>query len=233
MQETFRLFGITPASVRVILEEGAILQRVSDLAEEWPYLNLVLSGPRQTWGAAFKKLEPYIIGTHLADRIVHPVHRLLCARKITLALAESCTGGMISASLTDLPGSSEYLLGGVVAYSNAAKIELLQVEAQVISEKGAVSIECAEQMAVGARKVFHSDAAVSVTGVAGPAGGSVEKPVGTFCVGFSTAKLKKSFRFIYPGDRQQVRTFAGAMALDVLRRWLEDLPLDNFLGQSS
>lgn len=144
---------------------------------------------------------------------------VLTARGITLATAESCTGGLVSAALTDVPGSSEVFLGGVVSYSNEVKIDVLGVPEGVVAEFGAVSGECAAAMAQGARERLNADVAVAVTGVAGPGGGTAEKPVGLvwFAIADSQGSATFSRNFV-TGSRESIRARATATALDLVRR---------------
>ena len=116
--------------------------------------------------------------------ILSPLQRILRRRKLTIAVAESCTGGLVAAALTDLPGSSEYFLGGMVTYANEAKIGILGVDAEMIRKHGAVSRQVARQMALGAREVFAADVGLSVTGIAGP-DAEGDKPVGLTFIGAS------------------------------------------------
>ncbi|MFZ1701463.1 MAG: competence/damage-inducible protein A [Pyrinomonadaceae bacterium] len=138
----------------------------------------------------------------------------------TVAVAESCTGGLIGRRFTDVPGSSAYFLEGAITYSNKAKIRQLGVPAEIIEQHGAVSAECAEAMAAGMRAAAGSDHAISVTGIAGPDGGSDEKPVGTVFIGYSSESGTKSVRIVLPGDRYLIRWRASQAALDYLRRQL-------------
>jgi nicotinamide-nucleotide amidase len=148
------------------------------------------------------------------------VGRLLNEQHLTIATAESCTGGMIGELLTEIPGSSQYYLGGCVAYSNALKIEILGVDPETINQLGAVSQTCALEMAVGARQRFKSDLAVSVTGIAGPDGGTEEKPVGTVHFGLTTPENTYHMHRVLRPDRQGIRIAAANTALDFVRRWL-------------
>lgn len=134
----------------------------------------------------------------------------------TCATAESCTGGGIGAAITSVAGSSEVYLGGVVSYANSVKQEVLGVSAQTLATVGAVSSETAAQMAAGARRLTGADAAVSVTGIAGPGGGSAEKPVGLVWFGLSTAAGTRTEKAVFPGDRAQVRAAAVTHALGML-----------------
>ena len=146
------------------------------------------------------------------------VGRLLGERGKTLSVAESCTGGLISQRLTDVSGSSAYFIEGVVAYANEAKMNALDVPAEIIEQFGAVSAETAEAMAKGMRSRAGTDYAISITGIAGPTGGTPEKPVGTVYIGYSDAALTKSFKIVLPGDRYLIRWRSSQAALDYLRR---------------
>ena len=148
------------------------------------------------------------------------VGKLLAASGKTLSVAESCTGGLIGARLTDVPGSSAYFIEGVVAYSNEAKMRALGVADATLSEFGAVSEETATAMASGIRSRAKTDYAVSVTGIAGPDGGSEEKPVGTVFIGYSDASRTKTLKLVFPGDRELIRWRSSQAALDYLRRQL-------------
>ncbi|HXV33051.1 MAG TPA: CinA family nicotinamide mononucleotide deamidase-related protein [Gaiellaceae bacterium] len=139
---------------------------------------------------------------------------------LTLATAESCTGGLVGARLTDVPGASDVYAGGVVAYSNAAKQRQLGVPAEVLERHGAVSAEAAEAMAEGARGALEADVAAAVTGIAGPGGGSPEKPVGLVYVAVAAAEERVTRRFVFSGDRETVRARATAQSLHALRRLL-------------
>ncbi|HEY9432254.1 MAG TPA: competence/damage-inducible protein A [Blastocatellia bacterium] len=136
----------------------------------------------------------------------------------TLATAESCTGGLLAGRITDVPGSSEYFLEGVVSYSNEAKIDLLGVPKKLIATHGAVSEQVAGAMAAGIRKRAGSTFGVGVTGVAGPGGGSTEKPVGLVYIALADDSQNTTRKFIFPGDRQFIRTLSVNAALDMLRR---------------
>ncbi|MEO5859123.1 MAG: competence/damage-inducible protein A [Pyrinomonadaceae bacterium] len=143
---------------------------------------------------------------------------LLTTRGETLSVAESCTGGLIGMRLTEIAGSSRYFLEGAVVYANAAKVRALGVSDQTLISHGAVSAETAEAMAAGMRDRAGTDHSISVTGIAGPDGGTEEKPVGTVFIGYSGAKGTRSVKFVFPGDRELVRWRASQAALDYLRR---------------
>lgn len=146
------------------------------------------------------------------------IGKLLAERGKTLSVAESCTGGLIGERVTDVAGSSKYFIEGAVTYANDAKIRTLNVPKEVIEAHGAVSAPTAEAMAKGMRERSGTDYAISVTGIAGPDGGTEEKPVGTVFIGYADANQVKSVKFILPGDRYLVRWRASSAALDYLRR---------------
>lgn len=156
------------------------------------------------------------------DSLAVHVGRALLARAARLAVAESCTGGLLGGRITAVPGSSRYLLGGVVAYHNSAKVAVLRVPRGMLERHGAVSAPVAAAMARGARRIFRAELAVAVTGVAGPGGGSAGKPVGLVYVavcGFGRASCR---RFVFAGDRRRVRDQAVDLALIMLMEHLEE-----------
>jgi nicotinamide-nucleotide amidase len=148
------------------------------------------------------------------------VGNFLRQKKLKLAVAESCTGGLISAILTNTPGSSDYFLGGVVSYSNSLKSCYLDVDPQLIEEKGAVSREVAEQMAAGVREKSGADIGLSVTGIAGPGGGTPLKPVGTVYIGISTREEHWVTKFLFQGHRKMIREITAQSGLDLVRKYL-------------
>lgn len=145
----------------------------------------------------------------------------LLDRGWTVALAESCTGGLVAKVLTDIPGSSRYLLGGVVAYANQAKEVLLEVPSETLRRSGAVSKETARRMADGALRAFGADVAVSITGIAGPGGGLPDKPVGTVWFGLTLPDGRRAERRSFSGGRDAIRRDAAAHALHLLLRAME------------
>jgi len=156
-------------------------------------------------------------GSSIDDQVLH----LLAGRRI--ATAESCTAGLLAARLTERPGSSAYVAGGVVAYANEAKVELLGVDPVLIEQHGAVSEPVADAMAEGALRRFDADTAVAITGIAGPDGGSEEKPVGTVCWSVKLADGRGITRTIrLPGDRADIRDRSTTVAMHLLRRVLSE-----------
>jgi nicotinamide-nucleotide amidase len=146
------------------------------------------------------------------------VGRALHAHGWSLAVAESCTGGLVGHRVTAIPGSSAYFLGGIASYANAAKMELLGVGRATLETHGAVSEECAAEMAAGVRRVFGADVAVSTTGIAGPDGGTAEKPVGLVCFGLATPTDVVARTHHLWGTREWVKLLASQVALDMVRR---------------
>jgi nicotinamide-nucleotide amidase len=168
-------------------------------------------------GRIVEKLGIAVFSTD-GEEMEEVVGKLLTARGKTLSVAESCTGGLISQRLTDISGSSAYFIEGVVAYANEAKTRALGVGAEIIERHGAVSAETAEAMAKGMRERARTDYAISITGIAGPTGGTPDKPVGTVFIGFSDDAQTKSFKIVLPGDRYLIRWRSSQAALDYLRR---------------
>jgi nicotinamide-nucleotide amidase len=157
---------------------------------------------------------------HNGELMEEVIGQMLTGLGKTLAVAESCTGGLVGMRLTSVAGSSTYFIEGAITYSNEAKIRTLGVDAETLQVHGAVSSETAEQMARGIRERAGTDYAVSVTGIAGPGGGSDEKPVGTVFIGYSEDSGERSLRLTLPGDRYLIRWRSSQAALDYLRRQL-------------
>lgn len=146
---------------------------------------------------------------------------LLIEHKLSLVTAESCTGGLIASRITDVPGSSAYFLGGIVAYSYEAKAALLGVSWDTLNGKGAVSREAVIEMALGARKALDADIAVSVSGIAGPGGGTPDKPVGTVWIGLATPSGEEARHFVWDGDRIRNKQLSSEAALQFILDYLE------------
>jgi nicotinamide-nucleotide amidase len=147
--------------------------------------------------------------------------RLLVKQRVTLAVAESCTGGLIASHLTDVPGCSEYFLFSGVTYANEAKINVLGVLPETLATYGAVHGNTVKQMAEGARRISGAEYAIATSGIAGPTGGSADKPVGTVCIGLATPEGVTSHRYHFTfGDRSMNKLMFATMALELLRREL-------------
>ena len=162
-----------------------------------------------------------ILGTYIyseqEDTLPECIGRLLAKSGKTVSCAESCTGGTISQLFTSVPGSSAYFLGGVTSYANNVKQDVLGVPEEIINEYGAVSSECVAAMAEGVRRITGSDYAVSTSGIAGPGGGTTDKPVGTVWVGVSSKAGTETFKVQYNGDRKRNIERFAAFTLDKLR----------------
>ena len=163
-----------------------------------------------------KNLGAHIFGVD-DDEIENVIVRLLTEQKKTLALAESCTGGNIAHRLTNVSGASEIFLGGVVSYANVVKEKFVGVRAETLQSHGAVSEAVAHEMALGAREKFGSDFALAITGIAGPGGGTAEKPVGTVFIALASAGGVEVKKFFNPWDRATFKDVVATQALELLR----------------
>jgi len=153
--------------------------------------------------------------------IASKVADLLLAKGLTLAVAESCTGGLISDMITDVPGASQFFLMGIVTYSDGSKVSVLGVRESTLMEHGAVSRQAAEEMAVGVRNLRRADLGLSATGIAGPGGATEEKPVGLVYLSLSHRHGQISEREIFSGDRREVKRAASEHALGMILGLLE------------
>jgi nicotinamide-nucleotide amidase len=152
------------------------------------------------------------------------VGRMLVDKDMTISVAESCSGGLIGHRLTNVPGSSAYFHGGVVVYSNQSKADLLHVNPKTLETHGAVSNQTVREMARGVRDLFKTDLGLAVTGIAGPDGGSKEKPVGTVHIGLAAGDEVISDKYRFWGNREEVKLETSIMALDWVRRYLNGNP---------
>ena len=168
----------------------------------------------------FDKSGDFIFARQKDKTLAEVVGSLLTEKNLTIATAESCTGGMLSNEITDVPGSSGYLLGGIVAYANSAKSQLLDIDEKLIEEFGAVSKPVALAMAKNAAKKFGADIGVSTTGIAGPGGGSDDKPVGTVWIGFFINGENFALKTVFTNNRLVNKQRTVMVALETLRRYL-------------
>jgi nicotinamide-nucleotide amidase len=230
LSHVFQTFGISESALDELVagcvapEEGRIAFRAA-----FPQISvrLTVHGPP---AVAPQRLEQ--LTARLRERIGNyaygegettmeaTVGALLKQRGLTIAVAESCTGGLIGHRLTNVPGSSAYVKGGVIAYSNEIKQQSLGVRAQTLSAHGAVSEETAVEMAAGVRRALGSDIGLAVTGIAGPEGGTPDKPVGTVCVALVAADVVHHRRYQLWGNREWVKLLSSQVALDWVRRYL-------------
>jgi nicotinamide-nucleotide amidase len=166
-----------------------------------------------------ERVGPYIFSKG-NESMEETAGRALAGKGLTLATAESCTGGLIGHRITNVPGSSMYYRGGVVAYGNPSKIDLIGVSPDTLDRQGAVSGETAVEMALGARERLHADLGLAVTGIAGPDGATRDKPVGTVHIGLASGSATVSRRYRFWGTREQVKRNTSTMALDWIRRYV-------------
>lgn len=165
-------------------------------------------------------LDPSILPTLEGTRLERAAEliRALTRRGLTLGVAESCTGGLLAKRLTDPPGASKAFYGGVIAYDNSVKREVLGVGRETLERYGAVSRQCAEEMAIGVSDLLGTQIAVSITGIAGPSGGSPTKPVGTVWVGLKVEDRISTLELNLEGDREEIREDAAELVLYLIRR---------------
>ncbi|MBI5328214.1 MAG: CinA family protein [Deltaproteobacteria bacterium] len=149
------------------------------------------------------------------------VGRILKKLGLTIGIAESCTGGLLCHRITSVPGSSDYFIGGVIAYNNDLKRHILNVPKEILQKFGAVSKKTAKAMAWGAKKRLGSNIGIAITGIAGPTGGSKAKPIGTVFIAISSETIEKDQRFLLKGSRQDIKLAASNEALKMLKEFLE------------
>lgn len=166
-----------------------------------------------------QKAEKYIYGDE-NEELEETIGRILAQRNLTIAVAESCTGGLIADRITNVPGSSRYFERGVIVYSNRSKIDELEVPESLLQDHGAVSREVAEAMASGVMKKSGTDIGVSTTGIAGPTGGTPEKPIGLIWVGYSDKNGTLALRFNFGNDRRRFKERASQAVLELVRKKL-------------
>jgi len=232
-QRTLRLFGISETQLQEVVskipefQQGVSVGYYPNFPEN--HLTLTVHGrDRQELDKTLNRLTA-ALAREVNDVLLGPeeipleelVGRQLRARGFTLALAESCTGGLIGHRVTSVAGSSDYFLGGVVSYSNEAKVDLLGVPPEVLAQFGAVSPETARDLALGAQAAFGADLGLAVTGIAGPGGGSPEKPVGTVYIALATPDEVEVWHYLFHGNREAIKILSAETALDRLRRKLK------------
>lgn len=231
-QKIFKVFGLAEPRIQELLaslEKSNQQLRIGyyPLAAE-VHVSLTVRGesPEETekkytrGAAAIREILGCCIYDEDGETLEVIVGRILREKGLKLALAESCTGGKLAHQITLVPGSSDYLLGGIVAYANSLKEDILKVRRQTLDRCGAVSRETAREMAEGALGLTGADLAFSITGIAGPTGGSDEKPVGTVCYGLADREKTVDFQYRFSGRRNMVQTKAAMSGLDLLRRHL-------------
>lgn len=229
---TLRLFGISESNVNDLLKDISEKQKEITIAflPHFPEINVQITVQKKDSEEARERLaywekeisgrvEPYLFGSD-DDTMEKVVGNLLREAKATIAVAESCTGGLIGHRLTNVPGSSDYLERAVVTYSNQAKIDLLNVPADVILTHGAVSEPAAELMAEGIRNAAGTALGLATTGIAGPAGGSPDKPVGTVFISLADGRETVTREYHFWGDRERIKVMTSEVALNRIRQYL-------------
>lgn len=166
------------------------------------------------------------------ERLESVVGELLRVQGLTLSVAESCTGGLLGHRLTDVPGSSDYFIGGVVAYSYDAKERVLRVRHGTLYDYGAVSEQTALEMARGVRRLFLTDVALSVTGIAGPGGGTPDKPVGLVYIALSARDREMCHQLVWDSDREGNKAYSAQAALEMLVAYLRERAGDRGMNAS-
>jgi nicotinamide-nucleotide amidase len=223
----FRVFGLPESEIGQRLEDAKLDPSIEICYRVvFPEIEILLRGDnesvlRSTHEKAQKAIgHEYILGESPNESLPNVVMAECLSRNFKIATAESCTGGMLGEIITSMSGSSNFYSGGFVTYSNELKESLLNVDPTAIRQYGAVSAEVAEAMARTTLSNTKADYAVSITGVAGPTGGSEQKPVGTVFIGFASRSAVFSKKIFYPGQRDRVRRYAAFAALDMIRREL-------------
>jgi nicotinamide-nucleotide amidase len=235
LTHSFQTFGITESALDEAVAEVISPQeaRVSFRAS-FPEISVRLTVRGEPQSARIKlqalaervrtRLGEYVYGEGETS-MEAVIGELLTRRKLTLAIAESCTGGLIGHRVTNVPGSSRYLKADFVVYSNEAKINTLGVAQSTLDQHGAVSEQCVKEMAAGARKLACADVALATSGIAGPEGGTPDKPVGTVWIALDAQDLSVAKRYQMNGDRQWIKLLASQVGLDWIRRYALGLEL--------
>jgi nicotinamide-nucleotide amidase len=235
-QRILKLYGLNEPEMAEILKkiQGKTGNIVFGFYPRFPENHITISLRGQDEPTVTKELDrveievrrlvgPYIFAAG-DQNMEEVVGRLLLEKNLSISVAESCTGGLIGHRLTSVPGSSSYFHGGVVVYSNQSKVDLLRVDARTLEIHGAVSERTVEEMARGVRDRIKTDLGLAVTGIAGPDGGTRQKPVGTVHVGLAARNKTFSREYRFWGNRGQVKLNASMMALDWVRRHLNGNP---------
>ena len=213
----------TNPTIATYAKEGEVTVRVSAKVEAGENAELIMQPVIDEIKRRFKDCMYSATDQNLDD----VVGKLLMEKDITLSTAESCTGGLISQLLTNIPGISKVFMGGAATYSNESKVEMLGVNEETLKKYGAVSFETAAEMAQGIRNRLKTDIGVSITGIAGPGGGTEQKPVGLVYIGLASEKgtIIKELRLV--GDRKKIRTITALNVFDMIRRHVLGIKIEN------
>jgi nicotinamide-nucleotide amidase len=225
-----KIFGLSEPKVEERFVEAPLPEGIQlAYGVDFPFVHVKLRASGETAGElldraeihARKLLHPFVFAVG-QETLAGNVARMLTDTELTLSLAESCTGGMVAQMLTDIPGASRFLDRGGVTYSNAAKQHWLQVSEDILNREGAVSKACAQAMAQGIRRASGTDLGLAITGIAGPDGGTPDKPVGTVFLALSAPEEERVQGYRFSGNREQIRHLSACMALEWLRRYLSN-----------
>lgn len=226
--KTFHLLGPSEAKVEQMVAGAGLAEEVNvAYSLDYPFINLRLDAEGPDAGGYLMhaerqlmlKLNDFVVA-HDGECFTESVANLLIDKGVSLSLAESCTGGLVAKLLTDTPGASSFLDRSAVTYSDESKHDWLQVSDDILQSYGAVSEQCALAMARGIREEAGTDIAVAITGIAGPDGGSDDKPVGTVFISLTANGVERVKGYRFPGSRERVRKLSAFMALDWIRRYL-------------
>ncbi len=233
-QQVFKLFGLSETEINMRLEEMSVSNSHVKLGyyPVFPEVHVSITVIDQSKDRAKQLLEraakiiraefeKFIVAEDDEGSLAATLGQLLKSKKFMLSAAESCTGGMLGETVTSVAGSSEWFDRVMVTYSNRAKMDLLGVSAKTLEQYGAVSRQTALEMVQGVRKRSGSQCGIAITGIAGPGGGTPDKPVGTVFISMSVEDIQLVHRFLFPGTRQEVRKLSVETALDWLRRLLK------------
>ncbi len=221
-----RLFGITESEIVTIInaEMGENITNKLAFLPSYGYVNIILYKDKFSkkemlhYGNKLKKIFRFYIVNNKNRSIEKNIADLLIRKKLTVACAESCTGGLLLKKLTDTSGASKYLSGGIIAYSNNSKIEILNIKKDIIKKSGSVSEIVAEKMATNVKNLFKTDIGISITGIAGPSGGSKSKKVGLVYAAIHYKKSIKTYKYIFTGNREIIREMTANYILFELYR---------------
>jgi nicotinamide-nucleotide amidase len=224
----FKIFGIPESNLNEEIKKLKIPDTIQVIySVSYPILTFILRSSNEELVRKYEyevhKLigNEYIFSRDIDDTLPNTIVKILKEKKQTLSLAESCTGGLIGSLLTNISGSSEVFEGGVISYSNAVKASILAVKNESLDQYGAVSREVAKEMAEGVRLKLNADYGISVTGIAGPTGGSIEKPVGTVFIGISSKNDTVVNEYHFKFDRERVRVLSAHTAINNLRLMIQ------------
>jgi nicotinamide-nucleotide amidase len=227
-ERVLKVFGLSEPKTESMIESQPLPEGVTiAFGVDHPFVHLKLRAAGDDWEERLdqaevsirKKLGDFIVARE-RETLAQNVAAMMKQSGLTLALAESCTGGMVAEWLTAIPGASSFLDRAAVTYSNQAKNDWLGVSKRILHEYGAVSEFCARAMATGLRQATRTDITLAITGIAGPDGGTDDKPVGTVFIALSAGDAEQAKRYTFGGTRDQVRRASACMALEWLRRYL-------------